>query len=77
MAISNQECIKILHCELCRLENVESYLLEDECDADELRSIEKEMEAYRRAIRYLEKYGVKKNGNKKNPTDAPDVRQKG
>ena len=60
MPISNQECIEILQCELCRLESVESYLLEDECDKEELRSIEKEMEAYRRAIRYLEKYGRKK-----------------
>ena len=55
MAISNQECIEILQCELCRLESVESYLLEDECDKEELRSIEKEMEAYRRAIRAFEK----------------------
>ena len=60
MAISNQECIEILQCELCRLENVETYILENECGKEELRSIEKEMEAYRRAIRYIEKYGRKK-----------------
>lgn len=60
VAILNQECINILEYELCRLENVESYLLEDECDKEELRSIEKEMEAFRRAIRALEKMSRKK-----------------
>ena len=60
MPISNKECISILEYELCRLENVETFILENECDKDELRSIEKEIEAHRRAIRYLEKYGRKK-----------------
>ena len=60
MAISNQECINILECKLCRLENVETFILENECDKEELRDLEREMEAYRRAIRYLEKYGRRK-----------------
>lgn len=62
MAISNEECISILQCELCRLESIESYHLEDDDDfpQEDLRELEKEMEAYRRAICALEKTSRKK-----------------
>ena len=59
--MTNAECINILECELCRLENQESFLLEnDDFPQEDLREMEREIEAYRRAIRALEKTSRKK-----------------
>ena len=78
MAISNQECIEILNGKLSMLEELKEWNLEYDAIHSKyvVPSLEREIEVYRRAIRAFENASRRRNnGNKKNPTDAPDVRK--
>lgn len=50
MAMTTEECIARLECALCMAENSEAWILENSCDDEELREVEKDIETYRRAI---------------------------
>lgn len=54
MAMTNRECINRLSYGLMIAENNEQWLLENDGDQDDLREVEKDIEAYRRAIAALE-----------------------
>ena len=54
MAMTNMECINRLSYDLMMAENNEQWLLENDGDQDDLREVEKDIEAYRRAIAALE-----------------------
>lgn len=61
MPMSNADCIERLEGMLEAQENIESYILEDEDrDPDDLREVERDIEAITRAIRALERTSRKK-----------------
>lgn len=61
MAMTNTDCASYLEGILIQRENIEEYMLEnDDADPEDLREIEKEIEALRRGIRALERTARKK-----------------
>ena len=61
MAMTNADCIERLEGMLESQENIESYILEDEDrDPDDLREVERDIEALRRGILALERTSMKK-----------------
>ncbi len=63
MAMSNADCISRLEGMLESQENIESYILEDEDrDPEDLRDVERDIEAIKRAIRALERTARKRKG---------------
>ena len=61
MPMSNADCIERLQDFLDRQESIETFILEDDArDPEELREVEKDIEALRRAIRALERTSRKR-----------------
>lgn len=61
MAMTNTDFASYLEGILIQRENIEEYMLEnDDADPEDLREIEKEIEALRRGIRALERTARKK-----------------
>lgn len=61
MAMTNMDCASYLEGMLIQRENIEEYMLEnDDSNPEDLREIEKEIEALRRGIMALERTARKK-----------------
>lgn len=61
MSMSNQDCIEILEQQISSMEELETFLVEDDDrDPEELRYLEREIEAFRRAVRALERTSKKR-----------------